>query len=120
MARFTKEVRECTSEIDRMIYILKNMGRLHNQPPALQKEIYSLIFEACEIAMFDEAKRIQYDKDMYDERRHNGELKAAEKIGLEKGRKEGKIQAAKQMVAAGIDVKVIADALGIAVEDLTE
>jgi len=94
--------------------------------------------------MFDEAKRIQYDKDMYDERRHNGELKAAEKIGLEKGREEGriegriegreegriegriegreegKIQAAKQMVAAGIDVKVIADALGIAVEDLAQ
>lgn len=132
MARFTKEVRECTSEIDRMIYILKNMGRLHNQPPALQKEIYSLIFEACEIAMFDEAKRIQYDKDMYDERRHNGELKAAEKIGLEKGREEGRIEgreegreegkilAAKQMVAAGIDVKVIADALGIALENLAE
>jgi len=61
---------------------------------------------------------------MYDERRHNGELKAAEKIGLEKGREEGreegKIQAAKQMVAAGIDVKVIADALGIAVEDLAQ
>ena len=63
---------------------------------------------------------------MYDERRHNGELKAAEKIGLEKGREEGiaagmekgKLDAARKMLAAGIDAKVIADTLGLSVEDL--
>ena len=57
MAKFSKSIRECHNDVDRMIYLLKNMGRLHNQPADLQREIYSRIFEACEIAMFDEGKR---------------------------------------------------------------
>lgn len=128
MARFSKEVKECTSDVDRMIYVLKNMGRLHNQPVALQKEIYSRIFEACEIAMFDEAKRIQYDKDMYDERRHNGELKAAEKIGLEKGREEGiaagmekgKREIASRLISMGMADDDIIIATGLSADELAD
>ena len=35
------------------------------------------ILKACEIAGFDKKKRIQYDKDMYDERRFYSELYTA-------------------------------------------
>jgi predicted transposase/invertase (TIGR01784 family) len=89
MANFSKIIEECTSETDKMLYLLKNIGKMANQPSWLQQEVYSRIFRACEIAEFSEDKRIQYEKDMYDEKRLNGEMSAARRIGYENGHKEG-------------------------------
>ena len=86
--------------------------------------------------MFDEGKRIQYDRDMYDEKRRMGELKTAEMIGLEKGlekgreegreegmavgvekgREEGKLEAAAEFKQLGVSVEIISQATGLSVE----
>ena len=89
LTRFSKAISECQSDTDRILYILKNMGRLHNQPVELQAEVYRRIFEACEIAAFREDKRIQYERDMYDEKRLRGIESACRRIGLEEGRAQG-------------------------------
>jgi predicted transposase/invertase (TIGR01784 family) len=89
MANFNKTIEECKSETDKMLYLLKNIGKMATQPTWLQQEVYSRIFKACEIAEFSEDKRIQYEKDMYDEKRLNGEMSAARRIGYENGHKEG-------------------------------
>lgn len=73
-----------------MLYVLKNMGNLMNQPSWLRNEIYTRIFDACEIGGFDEDKRINYDKDMNDERRQKGIYAAFKKKGFECGLKEGR------------------------------
>ena len=126
LARFGKRCEDCRTDTDKMMYILKNMGNLRNRPLWLQREVYTKIFEACEIARFNEEKLIKYEKDMYDERRLYGELEAARDEGMEKGmekglakgREEGKSDTVRKMLAAGIDAKVIADALEIPVEDI--
>ena len=126
LARFGKRCEDCRTDTDKMMYILKNMGNLRNRPLWLQLEVYTKIFEACEIARFNEEKLIKYEKDMYDERRLYGELEAARDEGMEKGltkglakgREEGKSDTVRKMLAAGIDAKVIADALEIPVEDI--
>ena len=93
------------------------------------------------IGGFSKTKREQYDKDMYDEKRRNGELAAAREDGiaeglaqghaeghaegLAKGRAEGRAEgeaagraeAVRMMLAAGIPVETIAGALGISVEE---
>jgi predicted transposase/invertase (TIGR01784 family) len=90
LARFDKELSECSDDLERMLYVIKNGWKLQNQPPELRKEIFRRLLEACEIAAFDKEKRIKYDKDMYDERRRNGELATAKRIGREEGREEGR------------------------------
>ncbi len=85
MANFSKRAEDCITEADRMLYLLKNIGRMMEQPDWLQHEVYTRIFNACEIAAFSEDKRIQYDKDMYDERKRNSELATAKRIGREEG-----------------------------------
>ena len=114
LARFGKRCEDCRTDTDKMMYILKNMGNLRNRPLWLQRKVYTKIFEACEIARFNEEKLIKYEKDMYDERRLYGELEAARDEGMEKGRED----TVRKMLAAGIDAKVIADALDIPVEDI--
>ena len=59
----------------------------------------------CEIARFSEEKRIEYDQDMYDERRHMGEINTARRIGheegLAEGREEGRAEGREEGLAEG-------------------
>ena len=81
--------------------------------------------EAFAIGGFSKTKREQYDKDMYDEKRRNGELAAAREDGIAEGlaqghaegRAEGRAEAVRMMLAAGIPVETIAGALGISAEE---
>ena len=54
---------------------------------------------------------------MYDEKRRNGELAAAREDGIAEGHAEGRAEAVRMMLAAGIPVETIADALGISIEE---
>ena len=113
-----------------MLYVIKNGWRLQNQPAELRNEIFTHLLEACEITAFDKEKRIQYDKDMYDERKRNGELAAAKMIGLEKGREEGRVEGreegreeekmavARRMLSAGMAVGQIAEFVGLSAEEI--
>ena len=83
----------------------------------------------CEIARFSEEKRIEYDQDMYDERRHMGEINTARRIGheeglaegreegraegREEGREEAKMETAMKFKQLGVDVETIAKATGL-------
>ena len=112
LARFDRELCECENDLERMLYVIKNGWRLQNQPVELRKEIFKRLLDACEIAAFDEEKRIQYDRDMYDERRRNGELATAKRLG----REEAKLEAAKKFKELGVDIETIVQATGLAVE----
>ena len=133
LARFDKPLEECENDLERMLYVLKNVGRLNKKPEALRHEIFTRIFSACEIARFSEEKRIEYDQDMYDERRHMGEINTARRIGheeglaegrvegREEGREEAKMATAKNLKQLGVDVETIAKATGLskdAIENL--
>ena len=126
LVRFDKAEGECMTDMDRMLFILKNMGRLDRQPELLRREIYTKIFEACEIARFNEDKLIQFNKDMYDERRRNGELAAAIEEGMEKGlkkgreegREEGIAEAVSKMMAAGMSVEQVCTIMGMTAEEV--
>ena len=54
---------------------------------------------------------------MYDEKRRNGELAAAREDGIAEGRAEGREEAVRMMLAAGIPAETIAGALGISVDE---
>ena len=117
LARFDKPLEECENDLERMLYVLKNVGKLNKKPESLRHEIFTRIFSACEIARFSEEKRIEYDQDMYDERRHMGEINTARRIGHEEGREEGreeaKMETAMKFKQLGVDVETIAKATGL-------
>lgn len=88
--------------------------------------------EACEIARFDESKRIKYEQDMYDQRRLNGELAFARRKGieegLEKGLAEGKAEGkaegiretALKMLELSMSIDVISSVTGLTEEQINE
>ena len=77
--------------------------------------------DAFAIGGFSKTKREQYDKDMYDEKRRNGELAAAREDGIAEGLAEGhakglaeaKIEMAIKFKALGVDIDTIVQATGL-------
>ena len=122
LAGFDKTLEECVTAQDRMLYVLKNLGRLKNRPQWLQNEIYECIFRACEISAFTEEKRIEYEKEMNDEKRLNGIMRAKleEGIeqGIEKGIEQGVSQTIRQFHAKGMPASQIADFLDMSLDQV--
>ena len=126
LEKFRKSEDECHSRLDRMLYILKNSGRLHIPPKWSSSDNYTDILDACEIEAFDEDKRIKYDSDMYDEKRLKGVTAAAREDGfaegiaegMEKGMEQGKMAVAQNLLKMGMTVEDVATATGLPIESL--
>ena len=134
LAGFDKDLDDCVTAQDRMLFVLKNLGKLKGRPKWLQDEVYECIFRACEISAFTEEKRIEYETEMNDEKRLNGMMRAKleegieqglEK-GLEKGREEGLQQGRSEertemilkMYSKGMTLKDISSLLDISESEL--
>jgi predicted transposase/invertase (TIGR01784 family) len=126
MAHFDKRAEECVTETDRMLYVLKFIGRMMEQPAWLQNEVYTRIFSACEIAGFPEDKRIKYEQEMNDEKRLRSEYNTARRMGLEEGlekgreegREEARLESALKFKQLGVAAEIIAEATGLSVEEV--
>ena len=138
LAGFHKTDKECETHLDRMLYLLKNIGSLEELPDWVHDEVYSHVAAACKVGGFTEDKRIQYEKDMYDERRYNSEMKTAKRLGMEEGLRLGieqgieqgiekgvekgvaigKIETAKQLKSLGVDINIIAQSTGIDIDQI--
>lgn len=103
LARFDRKLEECRNDLEKMLYVIKNGWRLKNQPKELQDEIFTRLFKACDIPRFSRKKRIQYEKDMNDERRHYDEIETAKMMGREEGMAEGIAKGIAKGIAEGID-----------------
>lgn len=134
MAHFDKRAEECVTETDRMLYVLKFIGRMMEQPAWLQNEVYTRIFSACEIAGFPEDKRIKYEQEMNDEKRLRSEYNTARRMGLEEGREKGReegrkegreegreearLESARKLKQLGVAAEVIVEATGLSIEEV--
>ena len=122
MANFSKTEAECLTETDQMLYVLKNIGKLMEQPSWLQKEVFDRIFTGCEIAGFNEEKRIIYEQEMYDEKRRRSEMNTAIRMGREEGLAEGlakgRAEIAREMILDGVSVDKITQYTGLSVEEV--
>ena len=130
LTRFHKSEDECESDQDRLLYLLKNSGRMTAPPKWGVESPCKSILDAMTIGGFSTTKREQYDKDMYDEKRRRGELAAAREDGieeglekgLEKGREEGreeaKLEDARKFKELGVGVDIISQATGLSVETI--
>ena len=135
LKRFNKSEKECETALDKLLYLFKNIGEMEDDENWNKDSFWQRFFRACEIAAFDEKKRAQYEQDMYDERRFQGQMAASYKNGLEagiaegreaglaegleKGREEERLEMARKMLAEGIPVGVVVKCSGLSAEEIS-
>ena len=118
LTRFHKTEDECITEQDQLLYLLKNSGKMMVPPKWAARKPCKNILDAFRIGDFSKEKRNQYNQDMYDEKRRNGELAAARNDGLEEGRAKAVVEMAEKMLAAGLPVEQISQLTGLSAEEI--
>ena len=125
LTRFHKTEDECVTLQDKLLYLLKNSGKMRTPPKWGDEKPCKDLLDAFEIGDFSRMKREQYDKDMYDEKRRNGELAAARNDGRAEGREEGRAEGLEQghaeartemankLKALGVNIDTIVQATGL-------
>ena len=111
---FTKDLSDCHTLYDKLIYALKNMSNWNRMPDALKEQVFEHLARLAAVADLSEENRIAYDKalDRYrvnqiveeDERRKNEEMrrKAAEE-GMREGLRKGMAQGMTEGIEKGME-----------------
>jgi predicted transposase/invertase (TIGR01784 family) len=64
MPKFRKQEEELETPFDKWMYVLKNLAKLQNRPPALQERIFKKLFQIAEIEALNPEEREAYDESL--------------------------------------------------------
>ena len=89
--------------LDRCLYIFKHSEFLSEQPFEIEDGLVEKFLYACEVANFNEKKRITYFEDKMSEIDYRYEMDSERAEGRSEGRAEGRAEVAKAMLTKGMD-----------------
>ncbi|MBD9293260.1 MAG: hypothetical protein EGS78_01410, partial [Bacteroidales bacterium] len=118
-------------DLDKWLYLLKNMSNLLGRPERLRDRIFTKLFDVAELAQLDDNDRTNYIKAMNTERDTYNQIEYARESGREEGREEGlkeghekgakqnSCDIAKRMLEKGIDIETISELTGLTAEEVS-
>lgn len=118
MPKFNKTVDELKTRFEKWMYVIKNLSRLDNIPDKLREKIFEKVFATAEIAKFTIEQANVYEDSLKYYRDIKNTLDTAREEGELKGKIEGKIEVAKNMLSLGIPVELIMQATGLSSEEI--
>ncbi|MBQ6772268.1 MAG: Rpn family recombination-promoting nuclease/putative transposase [Bacteroidales bacterium] len=134
MPKFNKTEDELDGLFEKWMFVLKNLYRLLDRPAALQEKVFTMLFEAAEIARFTPEEQIAYEESVKVFRdnanvadfaveqaekkaRAEGEAKGRAE-GEAKGRAEEKLENARKMKELGASIDFITQVTGLSIEEI--
>ena len=122
LGRFKKRIWELDTVFDKWMYLLKHMHELVTIPKEFSDPLFTRLFMLAKINKFTTEEYKLYQKSLENMSELDNVIastaEVAEKRGRELGRAEGRAETVKKMLAAGISVEMIANALGMSVEEI--
>ena len=126
--KFDKGEDELETDLDKWLYLLKNMSNLLGRPERLRDRIFTKLFDVAELAQLDDKDRTNYIKSMNTERDTYNQIEYARETGREEGREEGRAEGVKQnsfdiakrMLEKGIDIGTISELTGLTEKEISE
>lgn len=115
---FTKELDECSTLSDKLMYALKNMNNWNRMPDALKEQVFSHLDRLAAKAHLSEGDRIAYDKavDRYNVSRivENDIREQA----VAEGRLKGRLEIARKLKENGFSIADIVRVAGLSAEEI--
>jgi len=116
LIKFVKKEAELKTDLDRWLYVLKNMSRMKKMPLYLRKPIFEKLFNIAEYSNLTKEEKIMYDSSL--KRKWDNEnaldyaVREAKREGIKEGIKEGRyeeaVQIAGELKKEGMPVALIA------------
>ena len=113
---FTKEANECENQVERWIYLLKNMETLNRLPWAAQSAVFQKLESIADVGGMTRAERLQYDEAL---KKYRDTISVFEGVRME-GRKEGIVANARKMKSYGFTLEMISDITGLTLEEVRD
>ena len=132
VAKFNKTEDELTTDLDKWLYMLKNLSDLLERPAALRDKIFKRIFDVSEISSLDDEDKKNYINNMQTARDTYNQLEYAKKkgreeglqAGIEKGREEGVEKRSREiavnLLRINLPIQTICEATGLSAEEITK
>ena len=120
VSKFDKSEDELETDLDKWLYLLKNMSTLLERPAALRDRIFGRLFDVAEYARLDDEERKNYVESMNTARDTYNQIAYAREEGIGIGREKKAYEIAQKMIAKGLDVDTIADLTGLTKEEVAK
>lgn len=121
---FCKELAECDTLYEKLIYALKNMNNWNRMPDALKEQVFKHLAQLAAVANLSEENRIAYDKAldryMVDRIVEEDIRREATEEGLKEGMKKQQVETAIEMKKDGIPFSTIAKYTGLPIEEIEQ
>jgi predicted transposase/invertase (TIGR01784 family) len=114
MPKFNKTEDELDGLFEKWMFVLKNLYRLLERPAALQEKVFTMLFDAAEIARFTPEERWAYEESVKNFRDNKNTVDTS----YMKGKTEEKLTTAQRMKAKGYPVEDIAEITGLTSEQI--
>ena len=119
---FKKEAEECENQVERWIYLLKNMETLNRLPWAAQSAVFKKLESIADVSAMTRAERLQYDEAL---KKYRDTISVFEGVRLEgrmegnaEGRLEEKIAIARNLKSMGMSISDVSKATGLSEEGI--
>ena len=110
---FTKEADECENQVERWIYLLKNMETLNRLPWAAQSAVFKKLESIADVGGMTRAERLQYDEAL---KKYRDTISVFEGVRLE-GRMEGRVEGSlKEKIAIASNLR----SMGMSISDISK
>ncbi|MGJ7033590.1 Rpn family recombination-promoting nuclease/putative transposase [Niabella hirudinis] len=103
LPNFQLKEEEIKTDLERWLYVLRNMGKLEKIPVILHKRIFQKLFQIAEIAHLKKEDYMLYEKDLLDKWTEYAVLKTAEEKAMERGMKKGIEKGIEKGIAKGME-----------------
>ncbi len=113
---------QCKSEIERLMYLIKNMDKLDKNSEIYKSKEYKEIFDAAETGNMVQEEMVAYSQSLQKLQDIQSGIDYARQEsyndGLIKGRKEGLRESAVKMIKAGLEIDFIHQMTSLPIEEI--
>jgi hypothetical protein len=114
LPKFTKTAGELNTNVERWIYLLKNLEKLKDRPPEVQGRIFERLFKRAQVNRLTNKEMEEYRTSIFEYDSIKNAIAYSELIGMEKARME----MARECLREGLPVKVISAITKLSIEQI--
>jgi predicted transposase/invertase (TIGR01784 family) len=118
LRKFVKAEVELKSDLDKWLYVLKNISRMDKLPAYLRKPIFEKLFNIAEYTNLTKEERNMYDSSLKYKWDNKNVLDTAVQEGFEKGKLEEAREIARTFKNMGLPLEDIAKGTGLSIEEI--
>ena len=112
-----KEADECENQVERWIYLLKNMETLNRLPWAAQSAVFKKLESIADVGAMTRSERLQYDEALKKYRDTISVFEGVRLEGRKEGNEEGRVEGEKRKaIAIARNLK----SMGMSISDISK